>query len=41
VPEITAKDMCQEMVANDLAAAKRHSFLRQHGHDVQVALEGH
>ncbi|NSX34134.1 GDP-mannose 4,6-dehydratase [Brevundimonas vesicularis] len=41
VPEITAKDMCQEMVAHDLAAAKRHSFLRQHGHDVQVALEGH
>jgi len=36
-PEITAREMCAEMVAEDLKAAKRHALLRQHGHDVAVA----
>ncbi|MDA7840056.1 GDP-mannose 4,6-dehydratase [Luminiphilus sp.] len=36
-PEITAREMCAEMVAADLAAAKRYAFLKAHGHDVAVA----
>jgi GDPmannose 4,6-dehydratase len=39
VPEITAQQMCAEMVANDLAAARRHALLRAHGHDVAVTRE--
>ena len=38
-PEITARVMCAEMVAADLAAAQRHAFLKAHGHDVAVAVE--
>ena len=40
VPEITAQDMCTEMVAEDLKAAKRHALLKAHGMDVPVSLEG-
>ena len=40
VPEITAQQMCAEMVATDLNAAQRHAFLKAHGHDVSVAREG-
>lgn len=39
VPEITVEDMCAEMVANDLAKAKRHALLKSHGYDVAVSLE--
>jgi len=39
VPEITVQDMCAEMVREDLKAAQRHALLKQHGHDVPVALE--
>ncbi|MFN8937614.1 MAG: GDP-mannose 4,6-dehydratase, partial [Pseudomonadota bacterium] len=39
VPEITAQQMCAEMVANDLVAARRHALLRAHGHDVAVSRE--
>ena len=39
-PEISARGMCAEMVAADLAAAKRHAFLKAHGHDVAVSVEG-
>ena len=39
VPEITAQQMCVEMVANDLDAARRHALLKAHGHDVPVARE--
>lgn len=39
-PEITAQEMCAEMVAEDLKAAKRHALLRQHGMDLPVSLEG-
>lgn len=39
VPEITAQEMCAEMVANDLKAAKRHALLKQHGLEVPVSLE--
>ncbi|MFN3955460.1 MAG: GDP-mannose 4,6-dehydratase [Pararhodobacter sp.] len=38
-PEITAREMCAEMVAEDLRTARRHALLRAHGHDVAVALE--
>jgi GDPmannose 4,6-dehydratase len=30
-PQITAREMCAEMVANDLAEARRHALLKQHG----------
>jgi GDPmannose 4,6-dehydratase len=39
VPEITAQEMCAEMVAEDLKAARRHALLRAHGHDVAVSVE--
>jgi GDPmannose 4,6-dehydratase len=37
VPEISAREMCREMVEEDLKAAQRHALLKQHGHDVAVA----
>ncbi len=39
VPEISAQEMCAEMVANDLAQAKRHALLKQHGYRVNVNVE--
>ena len=39
VPEITAQEMCAEMVANDLMVAQRLALLRAHGHEVSVARE--
>lgn len=39
-PEITAREMCAEMVAEDLRTARRHRLLREHGLDVPVSLEG-
>ena len=36
VPEITAQQMCAEMVAHDLAAAKQHALLKKHGYRVSV-----
>jgi GDPmannose 4,6-dehydratase len=38
-PEITAQQMCAEMVAEDLKAAQRLALLRSHGHDVAVTRE--
>lgn len=40
IPEITAQEMCAEMVAEDLKTARRHALLKEHGYDVPVALEG-
>lgn len=40
VPEITVQEMCAEMVASDLQAARRHALLKAHGHDVPVSVEG-
>ena len=40
VPEITAQQMCAEMVAEDLKAARRTAFLKANGHDVVVSREG-
>jgi len=38
-PEITAREMCAEMVAHDLQQAKQHALLKQHGYDVNVSAE--
>ena len=39
VPEITAQEMCKEMVASDLDKAKRHALLKSHGYTVAVGRE--
>jgi len=39
VPEITAQEMCTEMVAHDLAQAKQHALLKKHGYPVNVSVE--
>ena len=39
VPEITAQDMCQEMVTHDLAQAKQHALLKNAGYNVNVSVE--
>jgi GDPmannose 4,6-dehydratase len=39
VPEITAQEMCAEMVADDLKTARRHALLREHGMDLPVSVE--
>ena len=39
VPEITAQEMCIEMVASDLAEAKKHALLKHHGYNVNVSVE--
>jgi GDPmannose 4,6-dehydratase len=38
-PQITAREMCREMVEADLTAARRHRLLREHGLDLPVSLE--
>lgn len=38
-PEITAQEMCAEMVAHDLDAARRHALLKQHGYSINVSCE--
>ena len=38
-PEITVQQMCEEMVAADLEAARRHALLKRHGFDVAVSTE--
>ena len=40
VPEITAQQMCAEMVAEDLKSARRLKLLRDHGMTLPVSLEG-
>ncbi|MGV0911463.1 GDP-mannose 4,6-dehydratase [Martelella sp. FOR1707] len=40
VPEITARDMCREMVVEDHKAARRYALLKAHGLDLPVSLEG-
>lgn len=39
VPEITARDMCKEMVAADHMAARRYALLKAHGLDLPVSVE--
>ncbi|MDO5658465.1 MAG: GDP-mannose 4,6-dehydratase [Paracoccus sp. (in: a-proteobacteria)] len=38
-PQITAREMCAEMVAEDLKVARRHALLKEHGMDVPVSTE--
>jgi len=39
VPEITAQEMCAEMVAADLTQAKQHALLKANGYTVNVTIE--
>lgn len=39
VPEITAQDMCSEMVREDLKEAKRIKLLRNHGYNISLQSE--
>jgi GDPmannose 4,6-dehydratase len=39
IPEITAREMCAEMVVYDLVQAKQHALLRQHGYKINVRVE--
>ena len=39
VPEITAQEMCAEMVSEDLKTAQRHALLKAHGMDLPVSFE--
>jgi GDPmannose 4,6-dehydratase len=39
VPEITAQEMCAEMVAEDLKGAQRHALLKSHGHSISIGAE--
>ncbi|POZ60798.1 GDP-mannose 4,6-dehydratase [Chromobacterium alticapitis] len=39
VPEITAREMCKEMVAADLDEAKRHAMLRANGYSIKMSAE--
>ena len=38
-PEITAQEMCAEMVAADLQTARRHALLKTHGLEMPISLE--
>jgi GDPmannose 4,6-dehydratase len=38
-PEITVQQMCAEMIASDLAEAKRHALLKKHGYNVSMTIE--
>ena len=39
VPEITAQEMCAEMVESDLKTARRHALLKEHGLELPVSVE--
>ena len=39
VPEITAREMCAEMVLHDLAQAKQQALLKKFGYEVNVSVE--
>lgn len=38
-PQITAQEMCEEMVTEDLKVARRHALLREHGLGLAVSIE--
>ena len=38
-PEISAREVCAEMVENDLKQAKRHALLKSHGMEIPVSHE--
>ena len=39
-PQITARQMCAEMVAEDYRVARRHAVLRDYGLDLPMAMQG-
>ncbi|CAM5525495.1 GDP-mannose 4,6-dehydratase [Frigidibacter albus] len=39
VPEITAREMCREMVEADHKSARRHALLKSHGLELPVSVE--
>ena len=39
IPEITAQEMCNEMITSDLMAAKQHALLLKHGFATPVSME--
>ncbi len=39
-PELSARQMCTEMVAEDLRTARRHALLKAHGLELPVSVEG-
>ncbi|WP_047302616.1 GDP-mannose 4,6-dehydratase [Pseudomonas fluorescens] len=39
VPEISAQEMCAEMVREDFKAAQRNALLKAHGHEIPVSVE--
>lgn len=39
IPEIGAREMCREMVANDLGQARRIALLKSHGYEMPVSVE--
>jgi GDPmannose 4,6-dehydratase len=39
-PEITAREMCAEMVVEDHKAARRIALLKAHGLDIPMSAEG-
>jgi len=39
VPEISAQEMCSEMVLNDLIDAKKQALLKKHGYNVNITKE--
>ncbi len=39
VPEVTVQTMCAEMMAEDLAQAKKNALLKQHGYEINVSAE--
>ncbi|MFC3205337.1 GDP-mannose 4,6-dehydratase [Aquamicrobium soli] len=38
-PQITAREMCAEMVAEDLGTARRHAFLRENGFKTPLSMD--
>ena len=39
IPEITVQELCAEMVYEDLKNAKRHALLKEHGHEIPIAID--
>ena len=39
VPEISVREMCAEMVREDLKTARRHALLKQNGYEIPVSIE--
>jgi GDPmannose 4,6-dehydratase len=39
VDEVSVRDLCAEMVAEDLKIARRHAFLKAHGHRTPISAE--